>query len=326
MSNAKPAWVQWKPKKQDLSEDWDVICIGSGLGGLMAAAKLANAGKRVLVVEQHYVAGGYAHHFPRKHEGDMYYFDVALHQTGMLRQGSGQYEQFAEIGIADRLEYVETPSLHRSIFPDQEFDLTVPSDPEAYQALLREQFPAETEGIAKFFEIMREIPRELPKLMRAQKDPSINAAEEAPYSMAYMMSPLTAIFDDTIEDPLLRALLAQLWPYLGLPPGEMSAIYFALMWHSYSEGGFYIRGGGQALSNAMCERIEELGGAIVLRRLVEEIIVEDGRVAGIRTHKGETYRAPVVISNASPITTFGQMLAKEHSARRCVDASEHHAD
>lgn len=313
MSNEKPAWVQWKPKRQELTKDWDVICIGSGLGALMAAAKLANTGKRCLVVEQHYVAGGYAHHFPRKKDGTMYYFDVALHQTGLLREGSSQHEQFKEIGIADRMEYIETPSLHRSIFPDQDFDIVAPSNPDEYRQLLHEKFPAEIEGIDKFFEIMREIPRELPKLLKAQSDPSINVAEAAPHSMKYMMAPLNAVFDDTVSDPLLRALLAQLWPYLGLPPGEMSAIYFALMWHSYTEGGFYIRGGGQALSNAMCERIEDLGGAILLRRLVEEIIVEDGRAVGVRTHKNEVFNAPVVISNASPITTFGQMLDKAHT-------------
>ena len=319
MSNEKPGWVQWKPKRQELPQDWDVIVIGSGLGGLMAAAKLATAGKRCLVIEQHYVAGGYAHHFPRKEKDTMYYFDVALHQTGLLRQGSSQYQVFEEIGINDKLEYVETPSLHRSIFPRHDLDITVPSDPEAYRLLLHEKFPAEAEGIDKFFEIMREIPRELPKLLRAQTDPSINAAEEAPNSMRYMMAPLNAVFDDTVSDPLLRALLAQLWPYLGLPPGEMSAIYFALMWHSYTEGGFYIRGGGQALSNAMCERIEDQDGAILLRRLVEEILVEDGRVAGVRTHKGETFHAPVVISNASPITTFGQMLDKAHTPDDVLD-------
>ncbi len=73
-----------------LDDRWDVIVIGSGLGGLGAAARLSRTGLRVLVLEQHVFAGGYAHHFLRKVRGTkiVYDFDVALHQTGRSAPGA----------------------------------------------------------------------------------------------------------------------------------------------------------------------------------------------------------------------------------------------
>lgn len=323
MPATKPGWLLWRPKKRRLESQWDVITIGSGLGALMAAAKLSKEGLRCLVIEQHYVAGGYAHHFPRKKQGALYLFDVALHQTGRLKAGQEMYEWFRDVGVIDRIEVVDNDIVYRAVFPDQGLDIRIPVDADAYRALLKEHFPAESEGIDTFFEIMFAIPKELPALRKAGKDPSINPFEAAPHAMRYMSGTLRDVFDDTVNDPLLRALLAQLWSYLGLPPGEVSAIYFALMWRSMHTGAHYIRGGGQALSNALCEVIEERGGAVRLRTMVEQIIMRDGRAVGVRIAGGEEFFADAVISNASTIATFGHLLEPQHvpnSVRMQIDS------
>ena len=312
MPNPKPGWLLWKPKKQSLSRNWDVITIGSGLGALMAAAKLAKEGLRCLVLEQHYVAGGYAHHFPRKKKGALYLFDVALHQTGRLKAGQEMYEWFRDVGVIDKIEVVDNDIVYQSVFPEQGLDVCIPTDADAYRSLLKERFATESEGIDRFFEIMFAIPKELPFLRKAGKDPAINPFESAPNAMRYMSGTLKDVFDDTVRDPLLRALLAQLWSYLGLPPGEVSAIYFALMWRSMHTGAHYIRGGGQALSNALCEAIEERGGAVKLRTMVEKIMVRDGRAVGVRTAKGDEFFADSVVSNASTVATFNELLDPQY--------------
>ncbi len=319
MHRNKPDWLRWKPAKQDLNHHWDVITIGTGLGALMAAAKLTKAGKRCLLIDQHYVAGGYAHHFPRKKNGNTYLFDVALHQTGNLKAGEAMYDRFTEIGIMDKLEVVKQDCVHRSVFPEQNVDITVPANIDEYHALLKEKFPEESENIDQLFTIMTTIPRELPKLAASQSDPSINPMEVAPTAMKYMTSTLEDVFNETIQDPLLRALFAQLWSYLGLPPGEASVIYFAQMWSSLHSGAYYIRGGGQALSNAMCQAIEAGGGAIKLKTMVDKIIVEDGRAVGVRTAKGEEFRGDVVISNASAIATYNHMLSEDEAPQSVRD-------
>ncbi len=301
-------WKTWKPKKQELPAEWDAILIGSGLGALMCAANLAKAGKRCLLLEQHYVAGGYAHHFPRKKKGSMYLFDVALHQTGSLRNGHFMQRIFEDLGILDRLELHEMDYVYRSKFGD--FDIKVPRDIDAFRKLLVEKFPAEEENLDRYIEILRAIPGELMRMQNPAGEQSKNPMEIAPTAMKYLNKSLEDIFNDTVKDPLLRAVLAQLWPYLGLPPRECSAIYWAQMWTSYHIGGcFYVRGGGQAISNAFCQRIEEGGGAIKLRTLVEAILVDDeGRACGVRTKSGEEFRAPAIVSNASTIDTFNKLL------------------
>ncbi len=301
-------WKTWHPKKQHLSREWDAIFIGAGLGALMCAARLAKAGLRCLVLDQHYVAGGYAHHFQRKHKGAKYLFDVALHQTGSLKDGEFMRRAFEEVGVLDKIELVEMEVVHRSVFPG--LDITVPQDLEAYRALLKEKFPDESAAIDRYIEIMLAIPAELSTLQSPDGEMRGDPAELAPTAMRYMTSSLEDVFDDTVQHPLLRALLAQLWAYLGLPPKECSAIIWAQMWCSFHVGGcFYIRGGGQALSNAFCVVIEDGGGAIKLRTLVEQILCDDaGRAYGIRTADGVEFTAPVVVSNASTLDTFNNMV------------------
>ncbi|MCP4039137.1 MAG: NAD(P)-binding protein, partial [bacterium] len=86
---------------KQIDTEWDVIVVGAGLGGLTAAARMANSGLRVLVLEQHVYAGGYAHHFLRKVRGTdtVYDFDVALHQTGDLLPGRGMHTVLGKLGV-----------------------------------------------------------------------------------------------------------------------------------------------------------------------------------------------------------------------------------
>ena len=120
---------------------FDVIIIGSGAGGLTSGAILSEAGKRVLIVEQHFQPGGFTHTFSRKN----YEWDVGLHYFGASTQTSQWYQQMA--GLTDGAfklepfgEYVD--EMH---FPDM--TVTVPNSYEKYAAVLKEHFPEESKGI-----------------------------------------------------------------------------------------------------------------------------------------------------------------------------------
>jgi all-trans-retinol 13,14-reductase len=105
-------------------EHWDAIVIGSGLGGLTAAAYLATNGKRTVVLEQHYVAGGNAHVFRRKR---MFEFDVGVHYLGDCGPGGAIPTFLRGVGLGGKVEFLEmdpdgfdTPHVPRHHLPRAE--------------------------------------------------------------------------------------------------------------------------------------------------------------------------------------------------------------
>ncbi|MHA2503658.1 MAG: FAD-dependent oxidoreductase [Candidatus Kariarchaeaceae archaeon] len=100
-------------------KSYDVIIIGAGLGGLAAGAILSQAGKSVLMIEQHNIVGGAATHFVRKRTMR---FEVGLHELdGMGRDSKRQL--FKDLGILDRLELVQVPEFYRVSRGDFEFTM-----------------------------------------------------------------------------------------------------------------------------------------------------------------------------------------------------------
>jgi prolycopene isomerase len=284
-------------RSERIDTGWDAIVIGSGLGGLSAAARLAKSGLRVLVLEQHVIAGGYAHHFLRKVRGTktVYDFDVALHQTGDLLPGRSIRRILTDLGILPGLPLIRFDTAYRTRGPRH--DLQVPADAAAYESLLSESFPDQAGPVRDLFHTLREIDAPGPD------DTPSNAA------FASMAQSLQELFDAHGCDERIASIVATLWGYLGLVPRQASAFLYAKLWSSYHLGGcFYIRGGGQALSDAFVRVIESNRGRVLLRAEVTGIRTEDGRVVGVDTRRRGAFRAPVVVSNAAAPTTFHQLL------------------
>jgi phytoene dehydrogenase-like protein len=279
---------------------WDAIVVGSGLRGLTAAARMAVSGMRVLVLEQHEYAGGFAHHFLRRVRGTrtVYDFDVALHQTGDLLPGRPVNGFLTKLGVLSQLKLRRFDVAYRTRGPAH--DLQVPADADAYQALLCDAYPEHARGVRSLFATLREI-----------DTPGENGAPSAAAFEAMGFS-FTQLMDAHVCDDRIQAILATLWGYIGLVPAEASGFLYARMWSSYHHGGcFYIEGGGQALSDTFVRVIESHGGRVLLRTEVTQIETEGGRITGVATCKRGRFRAPVVVSNASAPLTFHQLLDDE---------------
>ncbi len=279
-----------------IDTQWDAIVVGSGLGGLSAATRMAKSGLRVLVLEQHVFAGGYAHHFLRKVKGTdiVYDFDVALHQTGNLLPGRSMYKMLGSLGVLERIGLNSFDTAFRSHGPAH--DVVVPQAADDYQDLMCRTFPEHAAGIRDLFATMRKI----------DGDGDEGLSEEA---FASMELSLQQLVEEHVKDERFMGIFATLWGYIGLPPSQLSGFTYAMMWNSYHYGGcFYIKGGGQALSNAFVAIIEENGGKVLLNTEVEQIVTEGGCVVGVDTVKRGSFRAPVVVSNAAAPLTFDHLL------------------
>jgi prolycopene isomerase len=285
-----------------IDSDWDVIVVGAGLGGLSAAAQLARMGMRALVLEQHNLPGGYAHHFLRKVRGTdiVYDFDVALHQVGDLGEGRPFRRWLSDLGVMERIELNQFDCAYRSIGPAHDFK--VPADSETYEKLLIDTYPEHARGVRDLFATMRKI----------SDTEAEELSEEAKEAMGLTLHELV---DRHVCDERIQTIFCTLWGYLGSPPKELSAFLFAQMWGSYHLGGcFYIKGGGYPLAKALVEVIEENRGKVLLRTDVAQILTEAGRICGVETSKGQRFRAPVVVSNAAAPTTFGELLDRPELA------------
>jgi prolycopene isomerase len=290
---------------------WDVIVIGAGLGGLSSAARLAKEGLRVLVLEQHVLAGGYAHHFLRKVRGTdiVYDFDVALHQTGDLAPGRPMHRVLGDLGVRDQITLNRFETAFRTIGPAH--DLEVPADANTYQALLCETFPEHARGIRDLFDSARRID---------------GAGRSTPTQEAFhaMGLSLQDFIDCHVQDERIASIFSSFWGYLGDVPSQLSAFIYLRMWCSYHLGGcFYVQGGGQALSDAFVNVIQANQGQVVLRTRANRILTEAGRVVGVETDRPDRFRAPVVVSNAAAPLTINTLLDQPDLAeadRKVVDS------
>jgi all-trans-retinol 13,14-reductase len=306
-------WDSLPDAPQALSGDaYDAVVIGSGLGGLSAAAAFARKGYRALVLEQHDKPGGYATAFRRP---GGFSFDVSLHSTG-AGERNGVRNLIGGLPEITEVEFVPHPHLYRAIFPNH--DIRVPQrDIPAYIRLLADSFPEERPGVEALIADMRAMNAEIGRLSRvAGKMDMRSFPQEFPTLYKHSDHTWGQMVDSRLRDPKLKAIFSALWVYYGLPPAKLSSYYYALPTLGYLEGGgYYPKGRSQAISNALVKFIEARGGKLLLKTRVEKIMVQDGAATGVRCAGGREFRARAVISNASAPQTFETLLGDSPAVR-----------
>lgn len=286
-------------------EGYDVVVIGSGNGGLTASATLAQRGLKVLLLERHNIPGGCATSFCR----GRFEFEVALHQLsgmgtevkpGPLRMLLG------DLGVLDDLEFVEMSDLYRVVVPGM-IDVKLKAERSQVIAELQRQFPAEKGTIERYFDLMYTFANQMLAVFYF-RDPEASR-EKYPVLYRHALRPCKEVLDDFFIDPLLKTVLSVYWGYLGLPPNRVAFAYLALLFFTYIEfKPFHIKGGSQALSNALVNRFLSHGGTVRFNCGAKRILVKDGSVQGVVTEDGEQVSTRYVVSNASPVVTYLQLI------------------
>lgn len=285
---------------------YDVIIVGGGLGGLTAGAKLAKSGKRVLLLEQHDRPGGCATTFTRKG----YTMEVGLHEMDGLHQGDLKNKIFRDLGIFDRVEFLEVPEFYR--FKNSRYDITVPHNPERAMEILLKNFPDQGEGLNSYFEHVLSAR----KIIAAATPGSDTSVGEW--------------LDKIIGNEDLKLVLLGNLGYFHDDPYTLSYYYYLTAQGSYYGGrANFIKGGSQQLSNALSSVITENGGEVRLKSLVTSIIYNEIGPAGVEYIPGsgkdktavKEYCDQLVINSSLPCLA-GELLRAEEGGRLMTEISK----
>ena len=293
---------------------WDVVVVGSGLGGLSAAAHLAATGKRVLVCEQYDVAGGCSQVFRRKRE---WQFDVGLHYVGGVHQGEiGSV--LRGVGLEGRMDWVEMDpdGFDTLVFPRHR--VRVPKGWERYRDRMMVAFAQEADAVDACLATLQQVAQQLRRAgMPVGKLDLLTFPLRAPSAARWGMRSLVELFDHHRLSPEARAVIvAQSGDYATPPSRTPVALHAGLLDHYFDEGAYYLRGGGQTLAAHLLDVIHTHGGRVRTRARVEQIVVEAGRVRGVRLASGEQLRSSTVVSAADIKQTFLQMLRPDALSQR----------
>jgi len=282
-------------------ERYDAVVVGSGLGGVSAAALLAKHGYRTLVCEQGEGAGGLAHAFERSG----YKFDSAIRvlAEGEMVEGLLEY-----LGVLDECKLLHIDHLYRAQFPNGE-SIFAPVGLEEFMEAHIRLFPQEEEGIRTFFGLRRQMFLETAS-MPMQLDPRQlgSAMEAAPTLFKYRTATLQAVLDEYLHDPKLKAMASALWPYMGAEPSRLSFFAYAQFIGVLVDGPYYCQGTFQSLVDAFVTALERNGGELALKSPVTRILLENGRVSGVEIEGGRKIAAPLVVSNADARQTFEDLI------------------
>lgn len=288
------------------SFDFDVIVIGAGLGGLAAAATVACAGRRVLVLEQHSVPGGYAHAFRR----GRYRFEVSLHMMDGVAPGGFAHGTLERLGVLDDVAFVRLDPIYE--IRDGTTAFSVPADRDRYARALGERHPGEADGLRRLFAENVQVFREVRAMEHAGAPTGhrIDPERDAPRALRAMSETWANALGRHGIHGRARDTISALWHgFLGLPPSRLNAAAVALPWASYHElGAYYPRGGSEAISRAIERVITRRGGVVSYRRRVTRIATERGRARAVATADGAAYSARSIVSNASPPQTMFELL------------------
>ncbi len=302
-------------KREPAEGRFDAVVVGSGLGGLGLAAMLARRrGMRVAVLERHTTAGGFTHTFERPG----FEWDVGVHYVGKVTGRRGGMRRLFDYVSAGALDWAPLPDVYDRIeVGGHGFDLR--AGEEALVDGLAAAFPSERDGIRGYLRQVKACARAAGPYFAAKAvPPRVGALLGGLMRRGFLRHARRTtgeVIASHVRDPVLRAVLAGQYGDYGLPPALSSFGNHALVVDHYLHGAGYPVGGSSRIAETIVPVVEGAGGRVLVGADVEQVIVEDGKAAGVRVADGRVVRAPIVASDAGWALTVSRLVPPEWRSR-----------
>jgi all-trans-retinol 13,14-reductase len=291
-----------------LDGDYDAIVIGSGIGGLTCATSLAKLGKKILVLEQHYTAGGFTHAYSRED----YEWDVGVHYIGDVGYPTMSRKLFDFVSN-NQLQWASMDKVYDRIFLGEEsYDLI--AGKENFLRELTARFPQEANALKQYLKMIKSVNNgmrwfTLSKLMgpKLQKlfSPIFNLLVPS-----YFNQKTYEVLKSITDNEKLIGVLTGQWGDSGIPPKKSSFMIHSLIARHYLNGGYYPVGGASKMAETIIPQIQASGGEVFTYAEVKNIIIEHGKAVGVLMADGNEIKAPMVISNAGAFNTYQKLISK----------------
>jgi len=279
---------------------------------------LAKTGQKVVVLEQHYVAGGCTHEFEEKG----FTFDSGVHYVGKI----SKYGKLLDIVTEEKIKWAQMGSKEDGYCYDEivvdEKPFRFRSGRENLIADLKNEFPQEHEAIDRYFALVDQANRSgsLPFMVKICPlwVHQIVYRFFASTFLRFNETSLHDVLTSLTQNKRLIAILEGQFGDHGLAPKDAPFFLHAGVFAHYFEGGFYPVGGTQAISRAIIPTILKAGGKVFVKAAVSEIIIEPhlNRVMGVRLAKsGDILQAKCVVSAAGIRNTFSKLIKWENLAQ-----------
>lgn len=316
LTDSQPQSLSYQSHLVSETSVFDVIVIGSGIGGLVTATQLAAKGAKVLVLESYLIPGGSAGYFER--EG--YRFDVGASMIfGFGTKGTTNLLTRALDAVNVSIETIPDPVSIQYHLPDN-LELKVHKDYEKYLQQLTTYFPHEQQGIRKFYD-------ECWKVFNCLNAMELLSLEEPRYlTRVFFQHPLAClglvkylpqnagdIARRYIQDPqLLKFIDMECYFWSVVPADKTPMINAGMVFSDRHYGGInYPKGGVGQIAQKLVEGLEKAGGQIQYKAKVTKIVTEKGKAVGVELVNGKVIFAKRIVSNATRWDTFEKLLPPE---------------
>lgn len=288
---------------------WDVIVIGSGIGGLVTASQLAVKGAKTLVLERYLIPGGSGGSFRR----DGYTFDVGASMIfGFGEHGHTNLLTRALADVGQSCETVPDPVQLEYHLPDG-LSMQVDRDYNGFMDRMAARFPHESKGIRAFYDTCWQVFRCLDAM------PLLSLEDPAYLAKVFFRAPLACLGlarwlpfnvgdvarEHIRDEELLRLIDMECFCWSVMPADRTPMINAGMVFSDRHAGGInYPKGGVGTIAEKLVAGLESHGGEIRYRSRVTEVIIEGGQAVGVRLADGQELFARRVVSNATRWDTF----------------------